>query len=84
MPQTILETPCYRFTTYHNPHGGQNVILTYKPNNRGIMLTSKETESFLHDYANWKDHMEPHYLAGMLWEAHVAPILMEIELKGFK
>lgn len=83
MAQTILETPCYLFEVYRC-QGDKHASLTHKPSKRGVMLTSDETALFLNDHANWHDAMESGYLAGMLWEAHAAPILGEIDMKGNK
>ncbi len=84
MALTILETPIYLFEAYMGAQGDKYVCLRRKPNKRGIMLTSDETECFLNDYANWHGAMEPHYLACMLWEAHAMPILNQIDAKGYK
>lgn len=73
MAQIILDMPCYVFKTY----GKANVMLTHKASGESVFLTSKETECFLHDYANWHDAMGQSYLAAMLWEAHAAPILQK-------
>jgi hypothetical protein len=80
MAQILLDTPCYIFALYTSTQGEKHASLKHKASKRGAMLTSKETEFFMHDYANWHDAMETSYLAGMLWEAHAAPIL-QTEMK---
>ena len=79
MAKMILETPVYSFTEYMTTLGMHHISMVHKTSKRGVMLTSGETECFLVDFNNWREAMSQEYLAAMLWEAHAAPILGQME-----